>query len=148
MPRSTIYPEPKITQFLFALKWMAVVWTVVRIYLGWWWLTAGWGKVQNPNWVGANAGTSVAGYLRGALGRAEGETPSVSGWYAWLIETVFLPNATLMSYLVAFGELFVGIALIAGFLVGFSAFMGGMMNASFLLAGTLSTNPIMFILAT
>ncbi len=39
-------------------------------------------------------------------------------------------------------------ALILGFLAGFSAFMGGVMNVSFLLAGTLSTNPVMFILAT
>jgi thiosulfate dehydrogenase (quinone) large subunit len=148
MPQSTIYPEPRITQFLFASKWMAAVWTVVRIYLGWSWLTAGWAKVRNPNWVGENAGTSVAGYLRGALARSEGESPSVSGWYAWMIENIFLPNATLMSYLVAFGELLVGIALIVGFLVGLSAFLGGLMNASFLLAGTLSTNPVMFILAT
>ncbi|MEZ4606565.1 MAG: hypothetical protein R2865_07130 [Deinococcales bacterium] len=42
----------------------------------------------------------------------------------------------------------VGIALIIGFLTGISAFLGGLMNASFLLAGTVSTNPIMFILAT
>jgi len=148
MPSTTIYPEPRITQFLFASKSMAVVWTIVRIYLGWLWLSAGWGKVLNPNWVGANAGTAVGGYLRGALGRAQGETPSVTGWYAWLIEYVFLPNAVLMSYLVAFGEVLVGIALIVGFMVGLSAFLGGVMNTSFLLAGTLSTNPIMFILAT
>jgi thiosulfate dehydrogenase (quinone) large subunit len=148
MPSTTIYPEPRITQFLFASKSMAIVWTIVRIYLGWLWLSAGWGKVLNPNWVGANAGTAVSGYLRGALGRAGGETPSVTGWYAWLIENVFLPNAVLMSYLVAFGEVLVGIALIVGFLVGLSAFLGGVMNTSFLLAGTLSTNPIMFILAT
>jgi thiosulfate dehydrogenase (quinone) large subunit len=148
MPKTTIYPEPRITQFLFASKYMAVVWTVVRIYLGWLWLSAGWGKVMNPNWVGANAGAAVGGYLRGALGRAQGDTPSVAPWYAWLIENVFLPNAVLMSYLVAFGEVLVGAALIVGFLVGLSAFFGGVMNTSFLLAGTLSTNPIMFILAT
>jgi uncharacterized membrane protein YphA (DoxX/SURF4 family) len=63
----------------------------------------------------------VSGYLQGALGRAQGEQPTVSGWYAWLIEHVFLPNPVLFSYLVAFGEVLVGIALIAGFLVGFSA---------------------------
>ncbi|MEM6429606.1 MAG: DoxX family protein, partial [Deinococcota bacterium] len=40
------------------------------------------------------------------------------------------------------------IALIVGFLTGISAFLGGLMNASFLLAGTVSTNPLMFILAT
>jgi thiosulfate dehydrogenase (quinone) large subunit len=148
MQNTVTYPEPSITKFLFASKTMAIVWAVVRIYLGWQWLSAGWGKVTNPNWVGASAGTAVSGYLRGALERAGGERPSVSAWYAWMIENIFLPSATLMSYLVAFGELLVGLALILGFLVGLSAFLGGVMNTSFLLAGTLSTNPVMFILAT
>jgi thiosulfate dehydrogenase [quinone] large subunit len=142
------YPEPRISQLLFASKPAAIFWTVVRVYLGWLWLKAGWVKVTNPNWVGADAGTAVSGYLQGALGRAAAETPTVPGWYAWLIETVFLPNAVLMSYLVAWGELLVGVALIAGCLVGVAAFFGGFMNVSFLLAGTLSTNPVMFVLAT
>jgi thiosulfate dehydrogenase (quinone) large subunit len=151
MTKTTYYPEPSITKFLFASKAMAPFWLVTRVYLGWLWLTAGWSKVfgeRSAAWVGENAGAAVTGYLRGALGRAGGDSPSVTGWYAWMIERIFLPNATLMSYLVAWGEVLVGIALIVGFLTGLSAFLGGAMNVSFLLAGTLSTNPIMFILAT
>jgi thiosulfate dehydrogenase (quinone) large subunit len=148
MPHNTFYPEPRITKFLFASKAMAPLWTVVRIYLGWLWLKAGWGKIFSPAWTGENAGAAVSGYLNRALGLAQGDNPSVAGWYAWMIEYIFLPNAVLMSYLVAWGEVLVGLALILGFLTGLSAFFGGMMNASFLLAGTLSTNPIMFILAT
>jgi thiosulfate dehydrogenase (quinone) large subunit len=151
MSKTVYYPEPTITKFLFASKAMAPVWLVVRVYLGWLWLSAGWGKVfgeRSAAWVGADAGTAVGGYLRGALGRAQAETPTVAGWYGWMIEHIFLPNAVLMSYLVAWGELLVGLALILGFLTGLSAFLGGTMNVSFLLAGTLSTNPIMFILAT
>lgn len=146
--RFVAYPEPGISKWLFASKPMAVVWAVVRIYLGWQWLQSGWGKVQSPAWVGAEAGTAVTGYLRGALARAAGERPDVSAWYAWTIENLFLPNAAVMSHLVAFGEVLVGAALILGFLTGISAFLGGVMNTAFLLAGTLSTNPIMFILAT
>lgn len=146
--RFVAYPEPGISKLLFASKPMAVVWAVVRIYLGWQWLQSGWGKVQSPAWVGAEAGTAVTGYLRGALARAAGERPDVSAWYAWTIENLFLPNAAVMSHLVAFGEVLVGAALILGFLTGISAFLGGVMNTAFLLAGTLSTNPIMFILAT
>ena len=151
---STYYLEPNISKFLFASKWMAPIWTVVRIYLGWLWLDAGIHKVFtpewtfNPAWVGTTAGGPVRGFLGRALELTTGEHPSVSGWYAWLIENVFIPNATLMSNLVAFGEVLIGIALILGFLTGISAFLGGLMNASFLLAGTVSTNPLMFILAT
>jgi thiosulfate dehydrogenase (quinone) large subunit len=151
MPRTEYYPEPPITKFVFASRTMAPLWTVVRIYLGWLWLTAGWGKVFGEGsaaWVGANAGTAVRGFLTRALDLAQAPRPSVQPWYAWMIENIFLPNAVLLSYLVAWGEVLVGIALILGFLTGLSAFFGGMMNASFLLAGTLSTNPVMFILAT
>lgn len=148
MTRTVYYQEPAISRFLFASPYMAPFWLVLRIWLGWSWLSSGWGKVQNPAWVGENAGAAITGYLQGALARAGGDSPSVAGWYAWLIENAFLPNATLMSYLVAFGEVAVGVALILGLLTGLSAFFGGFMNVSFLLAGTLSTNPIMFMVAT
>lgn len=142
------YPEPRVTKFVFASKAMAPVWTIVRIYLGWQWLTSGWGKVTGGGWIGAEAGGAVRGFLGRALDLAGGERPAVSAWYAWLIEHVFLPNALVMSHFVAIGEVLVGIALIAGFLTGASAFFGGLMNAAFLLAGTVSSNPVMFILAT
>jgi thiosulfate dehydrogenase [quinone] large subunit len=146
--RFNTYPEPKVSSFLFASKWMAPIWTVIRIYLGYLWLMAGWHKVTSPAWVGSEAGGAVKGFLGNALTLTTGDHPSVSGWYAWLIEHVFLPNALVMSHLVAFGEVLVGIALITGFLTGFSAFMGGFLNAAFLFAGTVSTNPLMFVLAT
>jgi len=145
---TTYYPEPQISKFLFASKYMAPFWTVVRVYLGWLWLHAGWDKVNNPVWVGEKAGTAIKGFLTRAVSLSQGESPSVTGWYAWMIENIFLPMGTFLSYVVAFGELFVGIALIAGFLTGAAAFFGGLMNVAFLLAGTLSTNPMMFMLAT
>lgn len=155
--RSTYYPEPQVSKFLFASRWMAPVWTVVRVYLGWLWLSSGLGKMFvdaprdfgfNPAWIGPTAGGAVRGFLGRALELTTGDHPSVQPWYAWLIEKVFMPNAVVMSHLVAFGEVLVGVALILGFLTGASAFLGGLMNASFLLAGTVSTNPVMFILAT
>lgn len=142
------YPEPALSQFLFGSKIMAPFWTIVRIYLGWRWLSSGWGKLSSPAWIGENAGAAVTGFLSGALALAEGENPSVQSWYAWLIETAFLPNATIMSYLIVAGEILVGLALIVGFLTGISAFFGGLMNAAFLFAGTISINPLMFVLAT
>jgi thiosulfate dehydrogenase [quinone] large subunit len=44
-----------------------------------------------------------------------------------------------MSYLVAYGELLVGIALIVGIFTRFSALMGVVMALAFLLAGTTSS---------
>lgn len=148
MTKTVHYEEPQISKFLFASPYLAPVWAVLRIWLGWQWLSSGWGKVNNPAWIGENAGAAITGYLNGALARAGGEAPSVTGWYAWMIENIFLPNGVFLSYMVSFGEVLVGIALILGFLTGLSAFMGGLMNATFLLAGTLSSNPVMFIVAT
>ena len=41
----------------------------------------------------------------------------------------------------------VGIALLAGALTGVAAFFGAFMNMSFLLAGSASTNPVLFTMA-
>jgi thiosulfate dehydrogenase [quinone] large subunit len=45
-----------------------------------------------------------------------------------------------------FGELAVGLGLLVGALVGVAAFFGALMNLSFLMAGTVSTNPVLFFL--
>lgn len=143
-------PEPNITRLLFADTRMAPIWTLVRLYVGYEWLMAGWGKLTNPAgvWVGEQAGTAITGFLNGALQKTSGDHPDVQGFYAWFIQHVALPNAALFSALVTFGEIAVGIALILGLLTGIAAFFGGFMNANFLLAGTVSANPVLFILAT
>lgn len=125
------------------LSW---VWFVIRIYVGWQWLNAGWAKVISPVWVGDKAGTAVHGFLTGALNKTTGAHPDVSGWYAYFIKNVALPNDQLFSYLVSFGELFVGIALIVGAFTGLAAFFGAFMNFNYLFAGTVSTNPTLLLL--
>jgi thiosulfate dehydrogenase [quinone] large subunit len=148
-PHSTV-PEPPLARFLFADTRMAPFWAIIRLYVGYQWLVAGWGKLTNPAgvWVGAKAGTAVAGFIQGALSKTGGDHPDVSGWYAAFLREVALPNAALFSYVVTLGEILVGAALVLGLLAGLAAFFGGFMNASYLLAGTVSTNPLLFILAT
>lgn len=141
-------PEPKIARFLFADVRLSPIWLVLRVYLGWLWLEAGWSKLHSPAWVGDKAGAAVGGFLERALNKTSGEHPDVTGWYAWFIQNVALPNKVFFSYLVTFGEILVGVALIVGLLTGLAAFFAGFMNAAFLLAGTVSSNPWMFIVAT
>ena len=143
-------PEPSISRFLFADTRLALLWTVVRLYVGYEWLTVGWGKATTPAgvWVGAKAGTAVTGFLTGALKKNTGDHSDVQGFYAWFIQHVALPNAAFLSYLVTYGEIFVGIALILGLFTGIAAFFGGVMNTNYLLAGTVSSNPVLFVLAT
>src|SRR5687767_9523162 len=110
----TQVPEPPLARFLFADTRLAWFWLIVRVYVGWEWLIAGWGKLQNPAWFGANAGAALTGFVNGALQKTEGAHPDVSAWYAAFLQTVVLPNATLFSNLVTLGELLVGIGLILG----------------------------------
>jgi thiosulfate dehydrogenase (quinone) large subunit len=50
-----------------------------------------------------------------------------------------------MARLVAFGELAVGLALIAGALVGAAALFGMFMSWNYLMAGSVSLNPLMIV---
>ncbi len=136
-----------LRQFLFRSTGSSPLWLIVRVYLGYTWFMAGWSKFHNPKWIGDEAGTAITGFLHSALLKTSGEHPDVSGWYAYFIEHVVLPHTTLLSYLVTYGEILVGIALILGFLVGISAFFGAFMNFNFLFAGSVSVNPPMLILA-
>ena len=139
-------PEPGISRFLFGNTKMSWVWLILRVYVGYEWLTAGWGKIGESTWVGSEAGTSLQGFLNGALQKATGAHPSVSWWYAYFISHVALPNAAFISYLVAFGEFLVGVGLILGAFAGIAAFFGAFMNMNFLFAGTVSINPFLLLI--
>ena len=82
----------------------------------------------------------------GALKKTGGAHPDVSGVYAAFLQNFVLPNTSFISHLVAYGELLVGIGLILGIFTGIAAFFGAFMNMNYLFAGTISTNPIMFLI--
>jgi thiosulfate dehydrogenase (quinone) large subunit len=142
---------------LKAPKFTGILWLVARLWLGYEWLMGGLEKVFGEGsaaWVGAKAGAGVTGFLNGAIAKSalaadydpiKNPHPAVQEWYATLARDVFLPNATVFSYLVAYGELLVGLALIVGIFTHFSALMGVIMNLAFLFAGSTSTNPQMLV---
>ena len=78
-----------------------------------------------------------------------GRPPITYDWYRDFIQTC-CSTTTPQSWfapLITFGEIAVGLGLIVGVLTGFAAFFGSFMNMSFMLAGSASTNPVMFALA-
>jgi thiosulfate dehydrogenase [quinone] large subunit len=158
----TQVPEPPIARFLFADTRMAWLWLIVRLYVGYEWITAGLGKltgysftfdasfgqkVSSPWVFGAHDGAAIKGFVAGALAQAGGPHPAVQGWYASCLQSVVLPNATVFAYLVTFGEVLIGLGLIFGVLTGIAAFFGVFMNLNFLLAGAVSVNPVIGVLA-
>jgi len=54
---------------------------------------------------------------------------------------------TWFAKLVAYGEFLIGIGLILGAFTGIAAFFGGLMNWNFMMAGSASTNPLLFVCA-
>jgi thiosulfate dehydrogenase [quinone] large subunit len=129
---------------------MALFWMVVRLYVGWQWLSAGWAKLSGaePGFVGASAGKGITGFVAGALKNTAGAHASVQPYYAWFLQHAVLPHPAAWGYAIAIGETLVGIGLIVGLFTGIAAFCGGLMSANYLLAGAVSTNPALFILAT
>lgn len=119
---------------------VAGILTIIRIYLGWHWLTAGWGKLMN--------GFDASGFLANATAN-----PVTSGedlaypLYVKFIETFALPNAEIINFLIPWGEFLVGLGLILGCLTTYAAFFGMVMNFAFLMAGTISSNPWDILLA-
>lgn len=123
------------------------VWLVVRLYVGWEWLYAGYEKLINPVWVGQKAGVAISGFVNGALSKTVGEHPDVSSWYAWFLSHAVLPHASVWSYAITYGEILVGLGLIFGAFTFLAAFFGFFMNLNYLFAGTVSVNPQLLILS-
>jgi thiosulfate dehydrogenase (quinone) large subunit len=137
--------DSPFTQALFNQVRWSWVWLILRVWVGWHWLESGWGKLHNAAWTGASAGGALSGFVNGALTKTGGAHPDVQAWYAWFLQHVVLPNATPWSYLVSWGEFLVGVALILGIFTGIAAIFGSFMNLNYLLAGTVSINPILFV---
>ena len=139
--------ESPLSHFFFNNTKSSWLWLLARLYLGYEWVIVGWEKVINPDWVGTNAGSALTGFLHEALTKTSGAHPDVQVWYAWFIEHVVLTHVTTWSHIIAYGELAVGVGLVIGLFTGIAAFFGLFMNLNYLLAGTVSTNPILFVLS-
>ena len=142
-----IVTDPPFAVALFGdVRW-AWIWLIVRLYVGYQWLVAGYDKVINPAWVGVKAGTALQGFLNNAISLTTGAHPAVQAWYASFVKFAILPYVRTWSYVVAFGEILVGLGLILGIFTGIAAFFGFFMNMNYMLAGSLSTNPILLFLS-
>ena len=142
---------PAFARFLFSNTKAGLFWLPIRLFLGFSWLDAGWHKFTDPDgaWVGATAGSSILGYWERAVAIPDEGRPAITyEWYRNFLQLLIDNGAeSWMTYVITFGEIAVGIGLILGILTGFAAFFGALMNMSFLLAGSASTNPVLFTLA-
>lgn len=110
--------------------------TILRLYVGYMWLIAGFHKLQG--------GFDASGFLKGAVANpVKGPDGSiVYSTYLTFLKDFALPNAHIFNTIIPLGEFLVGLGLILGCLTTTAMFFGLVMNFSYVMAGTVSTNPM------
>ncbi|MFE1245003.1 DoxX family membrane protein [Fictibacillus sp. NPDC058756] len=125
-------------KFLRENKIASYILTFFRLYLGYTWTVAGYEKITGK--------FDATGFLQASISKATGEHPAVQTWWADFLTSVAIPHTGFFNFLVPWGELLVGLALLLGIFTTFAALMGAVMNFAFLFSGTVSTNPQMLLL--
>ncbi|MDX1614053.1 MAG: DoxX family membrane protein [Candidatus Promineifilaceae bacterium] len=145
--KGQVVQDPPIAKFLFNDTRMAWFWLVVRIWLGYQWVSAALGKIDNPAWV--ETGAALRGFWTNAIQIPESGRPAIAfDWYRSFISFLLEAEAYVwFGKLVVYGEFIVGVALILGAFTGIAALFGAFMNWNFMMAGAASTNPVLLILA-
>ncbi|HET9223390.1 MAG TPA: DoxX family protein [Roseiflexaceae bacterium] len=140
-------PDPPLAHKLFSTTKFAWLWLIVRLFLGYEWIQAGLHKIEDPKWV--DTGEALKGYWLNAVRIPEtGRPPITYAWYRSFLQFMLDNEAyTWFAPLVAYGEFLVGVALIVGAFVGIAAFFGAFMNWNFIMAGSASTNGMLFAIA-
>lgn len=117
--------DPPAYRMLFANTMMAPLWLIVRTYLGWQWLSAGWRKVSGDGWITNDGAALKAFWERIVQVPAKGSPPITYDWYRDFIQFMLDEQwYTWFAWVIACGEVAVGLALIIGLLTGFAALAG------------------------
>jgi thiosulfate dehydrogenase [quinone] large subunit len=149
--RGRIVTDPPLAQFLFSDTRLAPLWLIVRVYVGWAWLDAGWHKVVDTgaktNYIIDGAGILAFWQRIAAVPPAPARPAITYDWYRGFIQFMIDNHwEGFMGKVIAFGETAVGLGLILGAFVGIAAVAGAFMNLNFMLAGSASTNPVLLLL--
>ncbi len=148
--RPTPVTTPGIANWLFADPRSGWIWFAVRMYVGWEWFTAGRHKLwpaSGPSWI--TSGNALQSFWLNAVKVPDkGKAAITYGWYRQFLQYMLDHDwYTWFAKLVAVGELLIGIGLLLGAFVAIAAFFGTLMNFNFMLAGSASTNPVLFGIA-
>jgi thiosulfate dehydrogenase [quinone] large subunit len=130
-----------MTKFLRENVYAAGLLLLVRLYVGWAWLTAGVHKLTG--------GFDATGFLKNAVKNPVADKTTkelIYPTFTAFLDNFALPNAKLINIIIPLGEALVGLGLILGAFTAAAAFFGLLMNFMFLFAGTVSTNPWLLLL--
>jgi thiosulfate dehydrogenase [quinone] large subunit len=137
---------PAFSRYLFGNTRAGLFWLPIRLFVGFEWLIAGWEKLSGTGWT--DGGSALLGFWKSAVAIPQTGRPSITfEWYRSFLQILIDNHADpWFAWLITLGEIAVGVGILAGALVGIAAFFGATMNMSYMLAGSASTNPVLFAL--
>jgi thiosulfate dehydrogenase [quinone] large subunit len=145
--------ELRAARWLFRSNRASVIWLLVRLWLGWQWLDAGWQKLTAAgysNWMTHSVG--LQGFIAAAnaswahRAAAFGHPQVNYPWFLSLLNEVD-KHAQLFSRIVTLSELAVGAGLLLGCLTGFAAAGAVLLNIMYITGGSAGPNGIFIGLA-
>ena len=128
-PRRT---TPRALTWALRSRTLAVVWLAMRVWLGIMWMQAGWAKIwgaENSAFLHHN-GAGVAGFAT--------HGSSAYTWWHSILTGAVVPNSGAIGIIVAFGELIIGVALVAGFFTRIAALASLGLLFTYVMSGTAS----------
>ncbi len=140
------------TRWLFRSRQASILWLIVRLWLGWQWLSAGRQKLTaagQSNWFTHSAG--LQGFIAGAnstydhRAQAHGHAQVSYGWYVDILNDIDA-HAQVFSRVVTVSELAVGIGLLLGCVTGAAAAGGVALNIMYITGGSAGPNGIFILL--
>jgi thiosulfate dehydrogenase (quinone) large subunit len=142
--KARLISDPPIAKFLFNSTRSAPLWLALRLWIGFDWFYAGFEKMVGTGWL--DGGKGLLGFWKGAVAVSPtGKAPITYTWYRdFLSGLIDTQSYTWFSWLIVFGEMAIGLGLIFGCLTAIAAFFGTLMNFSFMMAGSASSNPVLF----
>ena len=149
-PRATHELPPAM--FLFRSPRASVIWLIVRLWLGWQWLDAGWLKLTGAgygNWISHSNG--LQGFIASAnaswahRAQAYGHPEVSYPWFLHILNDID-QHALLFSRIVTFSELAVGAGLLLGAFTGIAAFGAVALNIIYITSGSAGPNGVFILL--
>ncbi len=139
--KGEILQDPPFVQTLLNDPRSAIFWLVLRLYLGWQWIQSAWLQIQDPAW--SRTGLALRAFWEQLL-----VDPGTAAWYQAIVRALYDADAwPWFARLVTYGELVLGIAIVLGLFTGIAAFAGAFVTLNFLMAGSTSLDPILFLIA-
>jgi thiosulfate dehydrogenase (quinone) large subunit len=133
-------------QWLKTNRYAAMFLLVLRVYVGYEWLTSGFEKLMGTERFNA------APFLKNAIEKPVlvSHTKDVVLYptYTAFLKNFALPHVDIFNLIVPMGEFLIGLGLILGCFTTLAQFFGLLMNFMFLYAGTISVNPWLIMFGT